>query len=326
MTEPPPAATLASDAADPVVDPGDAAAKAAAASAPAPVSGRPDPSIFADCTGRRVDPANEFIGCKGFMASVHRPVGYAVDGALATMVQDVKHSGYGNDARTVTEAPYRFRLDDRVLPGRRYTARNALGVTDHHVAVALEAQSGKVLVAHCHANGQLSQGPEVIDGICRDALATILTGQVPAAIYLAKAPYADGTVVGRALTTPAGCERGDPTEQRIRCGEAGQLSWYQARTSLVPLSVVASAKTAGITSSAEAAQVTVGVADAVKCTVEGVETTCVHHRLDIEGEPPVHFYQAKVEVRGDLLYAICSGAGAAPTAPPPKPCDQVFQW
>ena len=156
-------------------------------------------------------------------------------------------------------------------------------------------------------------------------MATILSGQVPAKIYMAKAPYADGTLVGEALSTPEGCER-DEDDQRIRCGETGQMSWYQAKTSLVPLAVVAQAKTQAIVSSAEAGPVSVSEPDAVKCTVAGVSTSCVHHRLDIEGEPAVHFYQARVELRGDTVYVVCSGAGAAPTKPAPVPCDQVFSW
>lgn len=295
--------------------------------APAPISGQADPGVFQGCAGRRVDPANEFIGCPGFMASVHRPVGYAVDAALATLVEDVKHSAYGTERRTVTAEPYTFQLDDRTLPGRRYVAIDDgdTGAADHHVAVALEGRGGKLLIAHCQANSRLGQTPTVIDSTCRAAIATILTGQVPASIYLAKAPYADGTLAGRALTTPDGCTR-DGKAQRIRCGEGGQLTWYQARTSLVPLTVVARAKTQAITSSAQADGVEVAQPDAVPCTVVGVETTCIHHRLDIKGEPAVHFYQAKVGVADDTLYAVCSGAGADPKSAVPAPCDQVFAW
>lgn len=294
---------------------------------PAAVAGQPSPALFKDCAGRRVDPANEFIGCPTFMASVHRPVGYTVDAALATLVEDARHSAYGDgDRRTVSERDYRFQLDDRLLPGRRYTVKfKGTEATDHHVAVALEGRGGKLLLAHCQTNGQLGQSPVAIDDACRSALATILTGQIPASIYLAKAPYADGTLGGRTLKTPAGCER-DGTLQRIRCGEGGQLSWYQAKTSLVPLAVVARAKTQAITSSAEADGVTLAKPDAVPCTVAGESTTCIHHRLDIKGEPSVHFYQAKVGLENDTLYAVCSGAGADPKSAVPKPCDQVFAW
>lgn len=299
--------------------------------APAPepdtVTGTPDAAIFKGCAGRRVDAGNEFIGCERFMASVHRPVGYTAEAALDTMVQDVKHGGYGaKDTRTVAEAPYRFALDDRVLTGRRYTVDHAAGGTDHHLAVVLASPSGKLLIAHCEANAQLKQDAAALDDVCPGAMATILTGQVPANIYLAKAPYADGTVVGREVKVPAGCQREKNETQRIRCGEGGQLSWYQARTSLVPLQVVARAKTEAITSSAKAGHVSVTEPAAIECTIEGVKTTCVHYRLDIEGEPAVHFYQGKVDVRGDTLYAMCSGAGASPKKRPPKPCDQVFGW
>lgn len=298
---------------------------AAPAAGPA-VVGAPDPAIFKDCAGRRVDPANEFIGCPAFIASAHRPVGFAVDAALDTLVQDAKHGAYGDtDARTVTVEPYRFALDGAALTGRRYTVTRAAGATDHHVAAALEGRGGKLLIAHCQTNGQLGHPAENIDDVCPTAMATILTGQVPADIYMAKAPYADGTVVGEAVLTPDGCER-DGDEQRIRCGEGGQLSWYQAGTSIVPLAVVAQAKTQAITSSATTEGVTLAEPVAIQCTVAGQKTTCVHHRLDIEGEPAVHFYQARVDVRGDTLYAVCSGAGAAPDKPAPMPCDQVFDW
>lgn len=296
--------------------------------APAPISGQADPGVFQGCAGRRVDPANEFIGCPGFMASVHRPVGYSIDGALSILIQDVKHSAYGTERRTVTTQPYAFQLDDRTLTGRRYVAREeSVGpdIVDHHVAVALEGSGGKLLIAHCQANGRLGQDPAVIDTTCRNVLATILTGQVPASIYLAKAPYAAGTIAGRTLTTPDGCVR-DGDAQRIRCGGSGQLTWYQASTSLVPLTMVARAKTQAIISSAQADEVEVAQPDAVPCTVVGVETTCIHHRLDVKGGPAVHFYQAKVAVAGDTVYAQCSGTGADPKSAVPAPCDQVFAW
>ncbi|MGK0362127.1 MAG: hypothetical protein ACI9U2_004447 [Bradymonadia bacterium] len=305
-------------------------AKASPAKAPSgkagAVSGVADAAIFAQCAGRRVDAANEFIGCPTFIASAHRPVGFSVDAALNTLVEDAKHGAYGDkETRTVTAKPYRLALDGQVLVGQRYTVERAGGARDHHVAVALEGRTGKLLIAHCQANGQLGQAPAAIDGICPAAMATILTGQVPANIYLAKAPYADGTLVGEALSTPKGCER-EGDAQRIRCADGGQMTWYQAKTSIVPLAVVAQAKTQAITGSAKAEGVSTPEPEAILCTVAGVKTTCVHHRLDIEGEPAVHFYQARVDVRGDTLYAVCSGAGAAPDKPVPAPCGQVFDW
>lgn len=293
---------------------------------PRAVPGVADAAIFTQCAGRRVDAANEFIGCPTFIASAHRPVGFSVDAALNTLVEDAKHGAYGDkETRTVTAKPYRFALDGQVLVGQRYAVEHAGGARDHHVAVALEGRAGKLLIAHCQTNGQLGQVPAAIDGICPAAMATILTGQVPANIYLAKAPYADGTLVGEALSTPKGCER-EGDAQRIRCGDGGQMSWYQAKTSIVPLAVVAQAKTQAITGSAKAEGVSTPEPEAIQCTVAGVKTTCVHHRLDIEGEPAVHFYQARVDVRGDTLYAVCSGAGAAPDKPVPAPCGQVFDW
>lgn len=292
----------------------------------ATATGAADATIFKACAGRRVDPANEFIGCPEFIASAHRPVGFAVDAALNTLVEDAKHGAYGDkELRTVRAQPYQFALDGQTLKGLRYTVERTVGAADHHVAVALEGRAGKLLIAHCLADGQLGQAPSNIDDICPAAMATILTGQVPASIYMAKAPYADGTLVGEALTTPDGCQR-EGDAQRIRCGSGGQLSWYQAKTSIVPLAVVAQAKTQAINSSAKAEGVTSAEPEAIQCTVAGVKTTCVHHRLGIEGEAAVHFYQARVAVRGDTLYAVCSGAGAGPKQPVPAPCDQVFDW